>query len=184
MISRRHAIAMGLGAALTPATSRAAQPFVLEERFRPALIRVRRDLAPGTIHVLPQRHQLYFVTDTGRALRYGVGVGREGLAFHGRATVGRKAEWPSWRPTAEMIEREPGLYAQHADGMPGGPGNPLGARALYLYQDGHDTQYRIHGTNRPDTIGASVSNGCIRMLNSHVAHLYDRVPLGTPVSVY
>ncbi len=183
MFTRRHALALAAGAALVPATGLATGS-QLPEPYRAARVRVRRNLSPGSIHVVRRTHQLYFVTEPGQALRYGVGVGREGLAFRGRAVVGRKAEWPSWRPTDEMIAREPELYQPYADGMPGGPENPLGARALYLYQDGRDTLFRIHGTNRPDTIGLSVTNGCIRMLNSHVVHLYERVPLGTPVTVY
>ncbi|MBA3911215.1 MAG: hypothetical protein C0524_15420, partial [Rhodobacter sp.] len=95
----------------------------------------------------------------------------------------RKAEWPSWRPTNDMIRRNPERYAQFAGGVPGGPRNPLGARALYLYKDGIDTYYRIHGTTEPWSIGKSVSNGCIRMLNEHVIQLYEQVPVGTPVTV-
>ena len=121
--------------------------------------------------------------ETGRAIRYGVGVGRAGLEFKGSAIIERKAEWPSWRPTAAMIRRNPDRYARFADGMPGGPGNPLGARALYLYRNGIDTYFRIHGTTEPWSIGTSVSNGCIRMLNDHVMQLYQRVPVGTPVTV-
>ena len=105
------------------------------------------------------------------------------LEFRGSATIERKAEWPSWRPTNEMIRRNPKRYAQFAKGVPGGPKNPLGARALYLYRDGRDTYYRIHGTTEPWSIGQSVSNGCIRMLNDHVIQLYEQVPIGTPVTV-
>jgi lipoprotein-anchoring transpeptidase ErfK/SrfK len=184
MITRRHALALAAGTALAPTAALASRDFMLEERFLPRRVRVKNTFAPGTIHVLPSQHHLYYITELGWALRYGVGVGRAGLAFQGEAVIERKAEWPSWRPTDEMIERDPESYAQFADGMPGGPENPLGARALYLYQDGVDTYFRIHGTNQPDTIGQSVSNGCIRMLNSHVAHLYDRVPLGARVFVY
>ena len=184
MLSRRDTLALAMGAAVAPLAGRAETGVELEERFRAVRVPVNRELAPRTIHVLPRRHQLYYITEPGRALRYGVGVGRAGLEFQGVATVGRKEEWPSWRPTDEMIERDPEQYEQFADGVPGGPENPLGARALYLYQNGVDTLYRIHGTNQPQTIGRSVSNGCIRMLNSHVAHLYERVPLGTEVFVY
>ncbi|MBZ0229326.1 MAG: L,D-transpeptidase, partial [Bauldia sp.] len=112
-----------------------------------------------------------------------VGVGRAGLVFRGEAVVGRKAEWPSWRPIDNMIRRSPAKYARYAGGVPGGPNNPLGARALYLYRDNRDTMYRIHGTNEPQSIGRSVSNGCIRMINDHVIELYDQVPVGTPVTV-
>ena len=119
----------------------------------------------------------------GKARRYGVGVGKAGLAFKGSAEIKRKAEWPSWTPTANMIKREPQKYKRYAKGVPGGPDNPLGARALYLYKGGRDTYYRIHGTTQPNSIGRSVSNGCIRMINDHVIDLYNRVPLGTKVVV-
>jgi lipoprotein-anchoring transpeptidase ErfK/SrfK len=105
------------------------------------------------------------------------------LAFKGSAIIERKAKWPSWRPTQNMIKRDPQRYAKHAGGVPGGPNNPLGARALYLYRDGRDTYYRIHGTNEPWTIGKAVSNGCIRMLNDHVRELYELTPIGTRVVV-
>ncbi|MGB7432438.1 MAG: L,D-transpeptidase, partial [Ahrensia sp.] len=101
----------------------------------------------------------------------------------GSATIARKAKWPSWTPTQNMIRREPGKYAKHAGGVPGGPNNPLGARAPYLSKGTRDTYYRIHGTTQPWTIGQSVSNGCIRMINDHVADLYDRVPIGARVIV-
>jgi lipoprotein-anchoring transpeptidase ErfK/SrfK len=104
-------------------------------------------------------------------------------AFSGTAEVGRKAKWPRWQPTDNMIKRQPEKYARYAEGVAGGGGNPLGARALYLYRNGRDTYYRIHGTTEPSSIGKAVSNGCIRMINDHVVDLYDRVPLGTPVIV-
>ncbi len=168
-----------------PATAPPPAParFQLPDHLRPVYVRVRPDLAPGQIVIVTANHYLYHLTEPGRALRYGVGVGQEGLNFRGQAVIGRKAEWPSWRPTPEMIERNP-RYARHAEGMPGGPGNPLGARALYLYRSGRDTAFRIHGTIEPGSIGRSVSNGCIRMLNEHVTELYGRVPVGTPVTVY
>jgi lipoprotein-anchoring transpeptidase ErfK/SrfK len=122
------------------------------------------------------------VFEPGRARRYGVSVGKAGLAFRGSAKIARKAKWPRWTPTKSMIAREP-KYAKYADGMPGGRNNPLGARALYLYKNGRDTYYRIHGTNQPWSIGRSVSNGCIRMLNQHVTELYNLVPVGTRVHV-
>ena len=120
------------------------------------------------------------------ARRYGVGVGKAGLEFTGTAVIQVKKEWPTWRPTNEMIEREPNTYRKFVDNdyvQPGGPGNPLGARALYLFQNGKDTYFRIHGTTAPNSIGRSVSNGCIRMLNDHVIDLYNRVPIGTVVTV-
>lgn len=138
---------------------------------------------PGTIVVNPRERYLYFVQPGGRAARYGVGVGKEGLAFRGEATIQRKAEWPGWVPTPAMIAREPKRYGPYAGGLPGGLGNPLGARALYLYRDGKDTYYRLHGTNEPASIGHSVSSGCIRLLNQDIIDLYDRTSLGTRVVV-
>jgi lipoprotein-anchoring transpeptidase ErfK/SrfK len=118
----------------------------------------------------------------GRANSYGVGVGREGFTLSGVARVGRKAEWPRWIPPPEMVARDP-FAAQYAEGMPGGRNNPLGARALYLFQGNIDTQFRIHGTREPWTIGYAVSSGCIRMLNREVIDLYRRVEVGTKVVV-
>jgi lipoprotein-anchoring transpeptidase ErfK/SrfK len=184
-LNRRRFLSATAAALAAPAIARAApEPFVLEERFRPTLVQVRPEFDAGTILVVPQQHYLYWVGERRRAIRYGVGVGKAGLEFKGVATIDHKAEWPSWRPTDEMIERDPASYARYADGVPGGPTNPLGARALYLYQNGVDTYFRIHGTTAPESIGRSVSNGCIRMLNAHVIDLYERVPLGTKVYVY
>jgi lipoprotein-anchoring transpeptidase ErfK/SrfK len=186
MISRRFMMAGAAGTALTyPSVLRAhtEEPFVLAEEYQPREVRVREQLTPGQILVIPRSFYLYYVFESERAMRYGVGVGRAGLEFTGSAIIERKAQWPSWRPTNDMIRREPDRYAQFADGVPGGPNNPLGARALYLYQNGQDTYYRIHGTTEPSSIGRSVSNGCIRMLNEHVIQLYDQVPVGTPVVV-
>jgi lipoprotein-anchoring transpeptidase ErfK/SrfK len=138
---------------------------------------------PGTIVVDVESRRLYLVVQNGSAIRYAVGVGREeALNFRGSAVIGRKSEWPTWTPTESMIEHIP-KYARYAGGMPGGLGNPLGARALYLYRDGQDTYFRIHGTNEPDSIGKAVSSGCIRMLNQDVIDLYTRVPIGAPVIV-
>jgi lipoprotein-anchoring transpeptidase ErfK/SrfK len=144
--------------------------------------------APDTIIVDPPQHYLYFVQKDGRAVRYGVGVGGQGFAWSGVATVHDKQEWPDWYPPKEMIERRPELKKavrelQGGLGMPGGPSNPLGARALYLWQGNKDTLYRIHGTNEPWTIGRSVSSGCIRMINQDVIDLYQRTPLRTKVVV-
>ncbi len=139
--------------------------------------------APGTLIVDTPARRLQLVLDDGQALQYGVGVGREGLAWSGRAEIGRKAEWPRWTPTADMIRREPERNAKWAGGMDPGLENPLGARALYLYRDGKDTLYRIHGTNEPWSIGQNVSSGCIRMINQDVIDLYERVPVGATVIV-
>src|SRR5690606_33110840 len=126
--------------------------------------------------------RLYYVLGNGRAMRYGIGVGREGLALRGHARVGRKAEWPSWTPTQNMINREP-RNRQYAGGVPGGLTKTLGARALYLYRRSADTMFRIHGTNLPQTIGLAVSSGCVRMMTHAVVDLYERVPVGANVVV-
>jgi lipoprotein-anchoring transpeptidase ErfK/SrfK len=151
---------------------------------------LRREVAyrtnefPGTIVVDPAARYTYLVMENDRALRYGVGVGKEeGFNFRGEATIARKAEWPSWRPTPNMIKREPDRYGPLKDGLPGGPGNPLGPRALYLYRGGQDTYYRLHGTEEPWTIGTMVSSGCIRLLNQDIMDLYRRVPVGAKVVV-
>jgi len=180
----RAAATAGLLAA--PSILRAAQeaPYQVSARFQPKMVRVKTGFAPGEIHIVTGRHFLYHMQGGGQAMRYGVAVGAEGLNFRGTATIQRKVEWPSWRPTPEMIEREPEKYGPLADGMEGGPENPLGARAMYLYQNGRDTAYRIHGTPQPWTIGRSVSSGCIRMVNEHVMALYEQVPIGTRVTVY
>ena len=139
---------------------------------------------PGTVVVDPRRRHAYVVMARGRAMRYGVGVGKqEGFNFQGAASIGRKAEWPGWTPTANMIRREPKRYGPVADGLPGGPDNPLGPRALYLYRDGRDTMFRIHGTTEPESIGTMVSSGCIRLINQDIIDLYGRVPAGSKAVV-
>jgi lipoprotein-anchoring transpeptidase ErfK/SrfK len=147
----------------------------LEPEFQRQMVLYRTTEAPGTIIVQTSERHLYLVQGNGRALRYGIGVGRDGFQWQGLQKISRKAEWPDWTPPPEMIERQPYLPRF----MAGGPGNPLGARALYLGA----TVYRIHGTNRPDTIGTAVSSGCFRLVNSDVADLYDRVPVGTKVVI-
>ena len=137
----------------------------------------------GTIVVDPWARWLYLVEPEGRAIRYGIAVGREGKGFRGNAVISRKEEWPFWQPTANMIRTEPEVYAQFAAGMEGGLENPLGARALYLYRHGKDTKYRIHGTSNASTIGRKTSAGCIRLFNQDAIDLFDRVPLGTRVLV-
>jgi len=143
---------------------------------------------PGTIVVDPANHYLYHVEDGGRATRYGVGVGREGFVWYGDATIKSKQEWPDWYPPKEMMDRRPDLKKsmvalQSGEGMHGGPANPLGARAMYLWQGNHDTYFRIHGTNEPWTIGSSQSSGCIRMINQDAMDLYSKTPVGTRVVV-
>lgn len=134
---------------------------------------------PGTIVVDIDEKRLYLVQGDGTAKRYGIGVGRQGFSWRGVATVNRKSHWPAWSPTTTMVRLKPEM-ARHADA---GIGNPLGARAMYLYQGSRDTLFRIHGTNEPWSIGTQVSSGCIRLLNEDVVDLFDRVPVGTTVLV-
>ena len=145
------------------------------ERLRRAIVAFDSREAPGTIVIDTGNTALYYVLGQGRAIRYGVGVGREGFTWSGVQTISRKAEWPDWHPPVEMIARQPYLPRF----MAGGPGNPLGARAMYL----GNSQYRIHGTNDPSTIGKFVSSGCIRLTNEDVADLFSRVDIGTKVVV-
>jgi lipoprotein-anchoring transpeptidase ErfK/SrfK len=184
-------------AATTFATSASANPFFLFQPFQPVEPQIQRAVpgieseaparfkrqivdyrtheAPGTIIIDTPNTHLYLVLGNGKALRYGIGVGRDGFTWSGTQTITKKAEWPDWTPPPEMIARQPYL-PRH---MAGGPGNPLGARAMYL----GNTIYRIHGTNDPSTIGGHVSSGCIRMTNEDVTDLYSRVNLGTKVVV-
>lgn len=138
---------------------------------------------PGSIVVNVAQRRLYLVQAGGRAIRYGVGVGRsEGANFRGTAIIGRKEKWPHWTPTANMMAAIP-MYRSYSGGMDGGPNNPLGPRALYLYRNGRDTFFRLHGTTEPETIGSAVSSGCIRLFNQDIIDLYNRVPVGTHVTV-
>jgi lipoprotein-anchoring transpeptidase ErfK/SrfK len=139
------------------------------------IVYYRTNEPPGTVIIVTAERFLYVVQGANRAIRYGIGVGREGFQWSGLQKISRKQEWPDWRPPPEMIERQPYLPRF----MAGGPGNPLGARALYLGQ----TVYRIHGTNQPETIGHAVSSGCFRLVNNDVIDLYDRVPVGTRVII-
>src|SRR5215813_13570517 len=155
------------------------EPSAAEENVEPVyqrqLVFFRTTEPPGTVVVYTSQRFLYVVQGNNRALRYGIGVGREGFQWAGLLNITRKAEWPDWVPPPEMISRQPYLPRF----MAGGPGNPLGARALYL----GSTVYRIHGTNQPQTIGSAVSSGCFRLVNNDVIDLYDRVPVGTKVVV-
>jgi lipoprotein-anchoring transpeptidase ErfK/SrfK len=164
---------------LSVADEPGALPNAAEEELPPALRRqvvfFRSNEAPGTIVVHTSERFLYVVQGNGRALRYGIGVGRDGFQWQGLLRISRKQEWPDWTPPPEMIERQPYLPRF----MAGGPGNPMGARALYL----GNTIYRIHGTNQPQTIGSAVSSGCFRLVNPEVMDLYERVPVGTKVIV-
>ncbi len=153
----------------------------------PAMLRQRVDYRTrepaGTIVVDTAARHLYLVEGEGKAMRYGIGVGKAGLAFAGSATIRRKAEWPHWTPTENMMNREPTRYRHLASGMVGGLENPLGPRALYLYQGDRDTMFRIHGTTEPETIGEAVSSGCIRLMNQDIIDLYNRVKTGSRVVV-
>lgn len=157
-------------------------PSLIKSLYRRQVVEFDGYEDPGTIVVDPHEHFLYHVRDDGQAVRYGVGVGRAGFAWSGDAEIRMKRRWPRWVPPREMVDRDK-RAKKWVNGQPGGPENPLGARALYLFADGKDTLYRIHGTNEPDTIGKSVSSGCIRMLNEDVADLFDQVEIGTQVVV-
>lgn len=155
----------------------------IEPKYLRQVVDYQTDQKPGTIVVDPEARFLYLVMENGKAMRYGVGVGKEGLEFKGSASVSRKASWPGWTPTPDMIKREPERYKPWSSGMDGGIKNPLGARALYLYKGGKDTLYRIHGTNEPQSIGHAVSSGCIRLFNQDIIDLHSRVPKGSRVVV-
>lgn len=158
-------------------------PFKLDPKYEPQRVAYGNGMYPrGAVVVDPEARFLYFIEDETTATRFGVGVGRAGMSMRGTAYVARKAKWPSWTPTPNMIRREP-RYARYAGGMPGGPHNPLGARALYLYRGKQDTMYRIHGTNQPRSIGQAMSSGCVRMMNEHVEMLYDKVDVGALVVI-
>ncbi len=167
--------ASNTGPAADPALEQQAPGFEIDPQFRRQQVDYQGKEAPGTIVIDTPHHFLYLVEEGGKAMRYGVGVGRPGFAWAGTHAISAKKEWPDWVPPEEMIQRQP--YLPHF--MPGGPNNPLGARALYL----GSTLYRIHGSNEPWTIGKNVSSGCIRMRNADVIDLYGRVKVGTKVVV-
>lgn len=138
---------------------------------------------PGTIVVDTYARVLYHVQEGGKAMRYGIAVGREGISFRGTGYVGRKQDWPSWTPTANMVRTRPDLYAAYAGGLPGGLENPLGARALYLYRGGRDTMFRVHGTIDNASIGRATSAGCIRLFNQDAIHLFENAEIGDRIVV-
>src|ERR1700735_3463326 len=191
MIKFRHliwTIVAASGLMLSASQSFAQQPDVgdqpgllpddsvqLAPEFRKQMVYYRTTEAPCTIIISTAERHLYLVQGNDRAIRYGIGVGRDGFQWQGLLSITRKGEWPDWTPPPEMIQRQPYLPRF----MAGGPGNPLGARAMYL----GTTVYRIHGTNRPDTIGTAISSGCFRLVNTDVSDLYGRVPVGTKVIV-
>lgn len=193
LLSRRSLI-LGAAASLVATPAFAAQepddPFELQpfderklpKEFRRTVVAYNGKHWPGTIIIDTQARQLYIVLANNKAIRYGCAVGRDGFRWAGLSDVGRKVMWPRWTPPKSMIARDPSK-AKWANGMPGGPNNPLGARALYLFQNGNDTLYRIHGTNEPLSIGKFASSGCIRMVNQDVIDLYRRAPIGSRVIV-
>ncbi|WP_436015422.1 L,D-transpeptidase [Rhizobium sp. LjRoot254] len=152
------------------------------EAFRMQAVKFRTAEKAGTIIIDGNQHYLYLVQPGGQAIRYGIGVGRDGFGWAGIVRIGRMAEWPTWTPPAEMVARDE-KARKWAAGMPGGPDNPLGARALYLYEGDEDTIYRIHGTPEPWTIGLDVSSGCIRMRNDDITDLHARIEVGAKVIV-
>jgi len=181
---RRTFLGAAGAAALLTSPALAATPYKIPARHRAKIVRIRDGFRPGEIHVDPGRFALYWTLDDGKAVRYPVGIGKVGRYYPGTFRMQFVREWPSWTPTKNMIRREPHLYRKHAGGMPGGPNNPLGARALYLYSGGRDSLLRIHGTPKPQNVGARVSNGCVRMINEHVIDLAARVPRGTRVVLH
>lgn len=189
MLDRRNLLKLSAAAALAGTQAGNAQTarkaWVLPEEHKPRIVRLKGGFPANEIHVDPKTFSLYWTLEEGRAIRYTVGIGRAEQYESGTFTIGAKKEWPSWTPTQDMIAREPEQYKQFEDGMPGGPENPLGSRALYLFtKDRGDTFLRIHGTPNPWTIASAVSNGCVRLTNAHMAHLYQQVPMGSKVVLY
>lgn len=168
-------------AGYNPATS---NPWGLHPRLLPAVVEANDRLTAGDIHVDAVARYLYHIRGDGTALRFGVAIARGGLYEPGTYTIGRKAKWPTWRPTEAMIRREPESYERFADGVNGGPTNPLGSRALYLFVGRRDTYLRIHGTPYPRSIGGRASSGCVRMVMAHIIGLYDDVSIGSTAYLY
>lgn len=191
-MKRRQFVAGGLiAAALAPATRATAHPpkklpdYDLLPELLPKQVSIAAGLMPYEVHVFPNEFALYWTMPGNTAIRYVVGIGRPGLYEAGEFYIGAKKEWPSWTPTPGMLRREPEKYSRWKDGRPGGLNNPLGSRALYLFQPGRgDTFLRIHGTNEPSTLGRRVSNGCARLVNDQMIDLYNRVPMDTRVVLY
>ena len=164
-----------------PATS---NPWGLHPRLLPQRVQANENLTPGDIHVDAVARYLYHIGNDGTAMRYGVAIARGDLYEPGIYTIRRKVKWPRWTPTANMIRREPEQYAQFADGVEGGPDNPLGSRAFYLFVGDRDTYLRIHGTPYPGSIGGRASAGCVRMVMAHIIGLYEQVEIGSTAYLY
>jgi len=167
-------------ASYDPSTS---NPWGVGERFLPRIVEANPSLTPGDIHVDAVARYLYHIRDDGTAMRYGVAIARGNLYEPGTYSIRRKAKWPTWTPTSAMMQRDP-IYKQHADGMNGGPTNPLGSRALYLYVGNRDTYLRIHGSPSPKSIGGRASSGCVRMIMPHINDLYENVSTGSKATLY
>tara|TARA_R110002096_G_scaffold12990_5_gene46236 strand:- start:11374 stop:12039 length:666 start_codon:yes stop_codon:yes gene_type:complete len=164
-----------------PATT---NPWGFDPRFLPQRVEANAGLIPGDIHVDAIARYLYHIGDDGTAMRYGVAIGRGNLYEPGTYTIGRKAKWPTWTPTPDMIKRDPNAFEKFAEGVDGGPTNPLGSRALYLFTGNRDTYLRIHGTPSPRSIGSRASSGCVRMVMPHIIGLYDQVATGSTAFLY
>jgi len=184
LLDRRSMLLAGMASAAAGPTLAAVDSYHVPEEQRPRIVDIRAGFQANEIHVDPGQFALYWTLPDGKAIRYTVGIGTEGRYHSGTYRIRRKAEWPRWTPTPAMIRREPEVYKPYAAGMEGGGLNPLGARALYLYHGDRDTYLRIHGTPKPQTVAARVSNGCVRMINAHVIDLYNRVPTGTRVVLH
>ncbi|EAP75483.1 MULTISPECIES: L,D-transpeptidase [Roseovarius] len=161
-----------------------SNPWGLHPRFLPQVVEANDGLRSGDIHVDAVARYLYHIQPDGTAMRYGVAIARGNLYEPGTYSIRRKAKWPTWTPTANMIKRDPHLYAQHADGMDAGPNNPLGSRALYLYVGNRDTYLRIHGSPNQRSIGGRASSGCVRMVMAHINDLYEHVKIGATAHLY
>ena len=188
MKRRKFLLAAGAVSALgsQPVSAHVVLPkYDLPPEYLPQVVSIPAGAAPYEIHVIPSQFALFWTQTDNTAIRYTVGIGRPGLYEAGEFYVGAKKKWPSWTPTPGMLRREPKKYEPHRNGMRGGLSNPLGARALYLFQPGRgDTFLRVHGTNDPKTIGRAVSNGCARLVNDQIVQFYDKVPLNTRVVLY
>lgn len=159
-------------------------PWGFHPRFLPQLVMANDNLTPGDIHVDAVARYLYHIREGGLAMRYGVAIAKGNLYEPGAYVIRRKTKWPTWTPTPAMIERDPEAYEQHKDGMDGGPENPLGSRAFYLFVGNRDTYLRIHGTPSPRSIGSRASSGCVRMVMAHIIGLYDQVETGATAVLY